>query len=108
MAGFLRLVYIFWVKRRILENTSSKHEQVGSSLCNVAILSGRFNGDILALFQVLLFNRLYLHTLNKVCCHLCVYYSFFKFNFLFHLLLSEESDAPSLRTVYCITFTNCC
>ena len=108
MAGFLRLVCIFWVKRRILENTSSKHEQLGSSLCNVAISSRRFNGDILALFQALLFDRLCLHTLNNVCCHICVCYSFFKCNFLFYSLLLEESDAPSLRTVYCITFTDCC
>ena len=67
MAEFLRLVFNYWVKRRILENISSKHEQLGSSLWNVAISSRCFNGDILALFQVLLFDRLYLHTLNNVC-----------------------------------------
>ena len=108
MAEFLRVVFNFWVKRRIVENISSKHEQLGNSLCNVTISSRRFNGDILTLFQVLLFDRLYLHTLNNVCCHICLYYNFFKFNFLFYSLLLEESDAPSLRTVYCITFVDCC
>ena len=52
MAEFLRLVFNFWVKRRIVENISSKHEQLGNSLCNVAISSRRFNGDILALFNI--------------------------------------------------------
>ena len=28
MAGFLRLACIFWVKRKVLENNSSKHEQL--------------------------------------------------------------------------------
>ena len=85
MAEFLRLVFNYWVKRRILENISSKHEQLGSSLWNAAISSRCFNGDILELFQVLLFDRLYLHTLNNVCCRICLYYSFF-FNFLFYSL----------------------
>ena len=107
MAEFLRLVFNFWVKRRIVENISSKYEQLGSSLCNDAISSRRFNGDILALFHVLLFDRLNLHTLNNVCCHICLYYSFFKL-ILFYSLLLEESDAPSLRTVYCITFVDYC
>ena len=108
MSGFLRLVCMVWVKRRVLKNTSSKHEQLGSSLCNVAISSRRFNGHILALFYVLLVDRLYSHTLNNICCHICVCYSFFKFHFLFYSLLLEVSDAPSIRTVYCITFTDCC
>ena len=108
MAEFLRLVFNFWVKKRIVENIFSKHEQLENSLCHVAISSRRFNGDILAQCQVLLFDRLYLHTWNNVCCHISLYYSFFKFNFLFYSLLLEESDAPSLRTIYYITFVDCC
>ena len=62
MAGFLRLVCTFWVKRRVLENTSSKQEQLGNSLCNFVISSRRFNGDILAHFSCFcLIDYIYIH-----------------------------------------------
>ena len=70
-----------------------------------------FSGDILALFQVLLFDRIYLHTLNNVCCHVYVYYSSFKFNFLFSLVIvrSESCSFPSHRLLhyfYWLSLTN--
>ena len=72
--------------RRVLENTPSKHKQLGRSLCIIVILSLHCTGVVLALFQVLAFDRLYLDTLNNICYHICVYIrwtNYFKFNVFF-------------------------
>ena len=53
--------------RRVLENTASKHRQLGRSLCIIVILSLHCTGVVLALFQVPAFDRLYLDTLNNIC-----------------------------------------
>ena len=59
--------------RRVLENTPSKHRQLGRSLCIIVILSLHCTGVVLALFQVPAFDRLYLDTLSNICYHICVY-----------------------------------
>ena len=104
--GFLILGCSFWKEKIFIENTPSKHNQLCSrSLCIVVvILSWRCNGVVLALFQVPTFDRLYLDTLNNICCHICVYIwtSYFKFNLFFYLMLLHVSDAPSL----CYAFRN--
>ena len=72
--------------RRVLETTANKHKQLGSSLCIIAILSLHCTRVVLALFQVLAFDRLYLDTLNNICYHICVYIAwsnYFKFNVFF-------------------------
>ena len=69
--------------RLVLKNTPSKHKQVDRSLCIIVILSWHCTDVV---FQVPAFDRIYLHTLNNICYHLCVYIrwtNYFKFNVFF-------------------------
>ena len=109
MAGFLILGCIFWGERRVIENTPSKHKQLCRSLCIVVVmLSWHCTGVVLALLRVPAFDRLYLDTLNNICCNIAyiIWTSYFKFN-LFYLVLLRVSDAPSLCYVFCIAINIC-
>ena len=84
-----KIFFFFWKGegvRRVLENTPSKHEQLGRSFGIIVILSLHCTGVVLALFQVPAFDRLYIDTLNNISYHICVYIrwiNYFKFNVFF-------------------------
>ena len=69
--------------RIVLKNTPNKHKQLGRSLCIIVILSWHCTGVV---FQVSAFEGIYLHTLNDICYHICVYIrwtNYIKFNVFF-------------------------
>ena len=71
-----KIFFFFWRGegvRRVLENTPSKHKQLGRSLGIIVILSLHCTGVVLGLFQVPAFDRLYIDALNNISYHICVY-----------------------------------